>query len=377
MGFSERSDLATGRDPIRAAADARRAEGREVLDLTCDEPASLGLGIPWERLVPSSLASPTELSLTEALEHYGTSREGSGVRPSRLVWTAGVHAAFDALARVLCDAGEELLVPEPGARRMSDVAEACGLGVSWYPCESPLDGGQPDLAALWETIGSRTRAVFAEHPARPSGAYLSPDSIEALTSLELPWIMDESAWGHVLDQGPLAPPTRASSIGSGSLGFTVDAVETAGLAWIVVHGPDAEAEEAAARLREALRVRGAASRLLERLGPRLVAHRAKAREPAVEAEQARQALAVIRAGLAGGPIDLRRVEGGWLAPLRLPRSLGSSAEQALALVGAGIEVLSGAAFALPEDEAWVVLGLGTPLDDLARGVVRLRDHVRG
>lgn len=356
MELSERSALAREEDPTREAADRRRERGDEVLDLTVTTP-------------PSAIAPTLAKGGRDALA-ADLALDGLRLPPSRLIPTVGLEGALEALFTLLCDPGDEILVPEPTLVPLDALAHASGVSLTPYPLALASDG-QPDAAALWDAIGPRTRALVAAHPCA-TGASLRADTLDALGALELPLIIDERAYGLALDV-----PVDAPRVHLDRLAFSVDGLEHrvagAGLSWIAVHGPAAEADPALTRLRELTRSRTAAPPLLEAMASGLLAHAREQRGSMIE--RARAALTLARSALTGTPVEVPTQAGGLRAALRLPREHGSSEELALALVDEGVLLEPGSRYGWPDHQTWLVVGLLTPHDVLRRGLARLRARV--
>jgi aspartate/methionine/tyrosine aminotransferase len=346
MTFSERSGLALERDDAVEDVIARRlVRGDEVFDLT----VAGASGAPS----PSRAA---EAALAEAL-----AGDGLHVPAHRLVLTASVGSAFDLALTLLTDPGDEVLVPEPGTA-LDSLAQLAGVALAPYPLASPFEGGQPDPLALWEAVGPRTRAVVAAHPGA-TGAYLSTDVLEALAALEVPCIIDETAYDHRLDLE--VTPARVGS--DTSLLLTVGALGD--VTWMAVQGPAELADEAAHRVRALASTRGGAPDALHALAPSKLARAHELRDAA--RAHAREALELVRAMTAGTALEVPPVEGGLFAPLRLRHATVSSDAAARVAAERGVRVRSGASLGFPDDEAWIAIALLTPLDVLRHGLQRM------
>ena len=118
--FSTRtpSDLAPNR--LTSAELAARAGGVRVIDLTETNPTRVGLAYPDRVLAP--LAAPEGLGYDPHPFGLPAAREtvaaaigtpGSPVDPSRVVLTASTSEAYAFLFKLLCNPGDEVLVPVP------------------------------------------------------------------------------------------------------------------------------------------------------------------------------------------------------------------------------------------------------------------------
>src|SRR5258705_293212 len=88
---------------------------------------------------------------------------------------------FYSLLAVL-DAGDEVLVPDPGFPIYASVVRFAGA----IPVRYPLDAtGAVDVARLAALIGPRTRALVVNLPGNPTGGVATPDALRAIAELAL------------------------------------------------------------------------------------------------------------------------------------------------------------------------------------------------
>src|SRR5262245_60286723 len=250
--FSARTrwDLQTNR--LETIRERKRARGEVVLDLTESNPTSVGLDYPADLLAP--------LAETGALRYepraFGApaaraavaedfARRGSPVDPSRVLLTASTSEAYAFLFKLLCDPGDEVLVPRPGYPLFEYLAGLESVRPVAYPLEH--DGEwHVDLAALRERASERARMLVVVTPHNPTGAYLKRDELQALEAFcaerSLALVADE-----VFADFPLrADPRRAGSVaGDGpALAFALGGLSKScglpqlKLSWMAVTGPD-------------------------------------------------------------------------------------------------------------------------------------------
>ena len=141
---------------------------------------------------------------------------------------------------LLCDPGDEALMPEPSHPSVAHAAQLAGVSLAPYPLR--FDDGRwgIDSASLWDAVGERTRAVLASSPNDITGALLSEEELELLDSLGVPLVFDRRLARH-----PLEARAAAASIDATSLRLTLDGDE--GGEWLAVSGPHAQVHEALAR----------------------------------------------------------------------------------------------------------------------------------
>ena len=260
--FSERTrwDLRPNRLAERLAA--KRATGAHVLDLTLSNPTQAGLPIPGDILAP--LASPegrryepSAFGLPSAREAVAAdfARRGFPIGPDRVLLSASTSEAYAFLFKLLCDPGDEVLVPRPGYPLFEFLAALESLGVRAYPLAH--DGEwHLDVSALRAAVSPRTRAVVVVNPNNPTGAYLKEDELLALEALcaerRLALVSDEV----FADFSFRDDARRASSVArdSPALAFALGGLSKScglpqlKLAWTAVTGPEPLRREALARL---------------------------------------------------------------------------------------------------------------------------------
>src|SRR5450755_4001355 len=238
------------------------ARGVDVVDLTVSNPVEVGLAQP-ERSV-------REVFGTAALEGYAPqsfgflsareavvaelSARGAHLGAGQVFLTASTSEAYRYLFELLCDPGDNLLVPMPGYPLLSFLADAAAVELRSYPLELEVGFGF-DTETLEALADENTRGVLVVSPASPTGQVLSPESQVALDAL-----CAGSGWALVVDEvfchfvrGGRAPST-ASALEGVALTFTLEGLsKSAGLpqlkcAWTAVSGAAPLRDEALARL---------------------------------------------------------------------------------------------------------------------------------
>src|SRR4029077_14820984 len=130
---------------------------------------------------------PAPLGIASAREAVG--RETS-VEPSRIVLTASTSEAYAFLFKLLCDPGEEVLVPQP-SYPLFDLLAAFE-GVRLVPYRLAYDGAwDVDLDSARRAVTERTRAVCVVSPNNPTGSFVTRTELAGLADLGFPIISDE------------------------------------------------------------------------------------------------------------------------------------------------------------------------------------------
>lgn len=175
-----------------ALSDCREA-GRDVVDLVGAGAHENGLGVPAARL--AELASgaaeraaryhPDPRGQRDAREavaaFYG--RRGLPTDPDDIILTPGTSLAYLYLLRLLCNPGDEVLVPRPGYPLFDDLCVFAGVRQRYYHLAHDGSRWRLDLEDLAFQCTPRTRMVMLVSPHNPLGLVVSPTDLAALSAL--------------------------------------------------------------------------------------------------------------------------------------------------------------------------------------------------
>ncbi len=376
-----------------------RARPGAVVDLTESNPTRVGLDYPpgiLNALADESglVYDPQPRGLAAAREAVARHLDGRGVRvdPSRVALAAGTSEAYSRLFTLLCDPGDEVLVPRPGYPLLDHLARLDGLTPRPYSLVYHGDW-EIDGDALERQVTPRTRALVVVNPNNPTGSFLSPADGALVRDVcrrhNLALIADEVflryRWGAE-EGGP--PPAPAPPAGRSMVG-RMDGVLTFGLgglskevglpqlklAWIVVDGPRRGVARALraldfvsdAYLSVASPVQLAAGRLLEDgdAVARSIAARVRRNRAALGRQVAEQPVhTLLRAG------------GGWYAVVQVPATRSEETLVLELLEHDRIVVHPGYLYDFPH-EAFVVLSLLPEPRRFEPGVARVLARAAG
>lgn len=379
--FSARTawDLAANR--LAARLEEARASGRPLFDLTETNPTRAGLAWPTARLAAAlqgpDLADyepdPRGAAQARAAVAAYLADRGHALLPERILLTASTSEAYGFLLKLLCDPGDDVLVPAPAYPLLDLLAGLEAVGLRRYPLRYDGDW-HLDLAALKAAIGPRTRAVLVVSPSNPVGAVTSAEELEALDALcarhGLALLSDEvfaDTAAGAADPAATGAPSALSA--RRCLAFHLSGLsKVCGLpqlkvGWLAAAGPDALVTPALARLEMIadayLSVSGPSQRALAALLPE--------REAFLRPLRAR--LDANRAALkarAGGAFDLLRSAGGWSAVLRIGETEDEEA-RCLALLERGVAVMPGFFFDF-ERPGYLVVSLLPAPETFTQGI---------
>jgi aspartate/methionine/tyrosine aminotransferase len=371
---SSRSSFDLAPNRLSLALARARQEERAILDLTESNPTRAGL--PYARATILEALScadalvyePAPFGLWSAREAVARELE---VDPARIVLTASTSEAYGFLFKLLCDPGDEVLVPVPSYPLFEHLARL--EAVRAVPYRLAYDGRwHVDVDSLRDAVGPRTRAIITVSPNNPTGSYLKHTELAALASLGLPIVSDEVFASYPLREDP----TRATSAleAQGTLVFSLGglsklaALPQMKLAWIVVGGDAPDVTDAMARLEVLADAYLSVGTPVQHALPHLLASRGPA-EGAIQA-RTRANLDLLRSRVTGTAGTLLDVEGGWYATLRVPATRSEETWVVELLEEDGVHVHPGHFFDF-EREAYLVLSLLTPEAIFAEGVARM------
>ncbi len=351
--------------------------GEPGFDLTGSNPTRAGIVYPEELLgvlvraqADSLVYRPEPFGLLAAREAVAHTT-GAAVRDIML--TASTSEAYAFLFKLLCDAGDAVLVPAPSYPLFEHLAEL--EGVQALPYRLAYDGAwHIDIDSLRRAITPRVRAIVVVSPNNPTGQYLSEREADVLAALGLPLISDE-----VFGEFPLVQtvPHRARPR-KDCLTFRLDGLsKRAGspqlkLGWTVVSGPEVARRAACQRLEliadtflsVGTPIQHALPGLLE-LCPRVTA---------AIAARCRENLSALERAVASSSVTLLRAEAGWSSVLRLP-AVRSEEQWVLSLLREQQVLVQPGWYYDFESEPFVVVSLLTEPHVFQAGTARLVDHV--
>lgn len=325
--YSIRSSVDTAPNPLAQRIAAARAAGRGKTDLTVSNPTVVGLPLDWAA-VSAALADaggarydpqPLGAAVARAAVAAAWSAEGVPITPERLLLTASTSEAYGLVFQLLCDPGDQLLVPRPSYPLLDHLARLAGIGLVDYPLS--YDGAwHLDVERVASLRTPRTRGVVVVSPNNPTGSRLGRDELTALARLGLPIVSDEVFGRYVHDERPGRVPSAL--VEDGVLVFALDglskrcALPQLKLAWLGIGGPPDQVVAARSRLEIAADAVLSVGTPVQLALPTLL----RTSEPTVTALRARLArnLTRLRAACADTPVTLLDLEAGWVATLRLP-----------------------------------------------------------
>ena len=179
--------------PIRKLvvhADEAKSRGLEVLHLNIGQP---DIDAPVEAMeivrnhdlkLLSYGSSQGSLSFrTQFCQYY--QQHDISIQPDDIIITTGASEALAFTLNVICDAGDEVIIPEPFYANYNGFAAACSVEV--VPVVSHFENQfeLPPVEALKEKITDKTRAILICNPSNPTGYLCSEAEVKALIDLAI------------------------------------------------------------------------------------------------------------------------------------------------------------------------------------------------
>ncbi|MBK7585380.1 MAG: pyridoxal phosphate-dependent aminotransferase [Myxococcales bacterium] len=367
----------------RAVASAR-ARGAPLIDLSQSNPTAVGLPYERERIIAAltdaALLSyepmPFGLDSARGAVAAELARDGLAVPAERVVLTASTSEAYAFAFQLLCDPGDEMLVPAPSYPLLEHLATLSSVRL--VPYALAYDGAwHVDLDSLARARSEASKAVVVVNPNNPTGNYLKRNELESIAALGLPILSDEVFARYPLtdDANRVTSALSTDRVLVLSLGglSKLCAMPQLKLGWMLLGGPATAVAEALGRLELICDSYLSVAAQVQHALPELFAA-ARSTTDAIRA-RARGNLRMLRELIVDAPLSLLHVEGGWYATLRLPR-VKSEEEWCVGLIEhAGVLVQPGWFFDF-SDEPWAVVSLLTAPEEFSRGVTALLAHVR-
>ena len=373
---------------VARAIDAKRRAGVSILDLTETNPTAAGFTYPKELLLPLANErgldyEPQPLGLWAARAAVAADfrRRGIVISADRVALTSSTSEAYALLFKLLCDAGDAVLVPHPSYPLFEHLTQLESVTAIPYALEYH-GSWRVDVDSIARAATDRARAIMIVSPNNPTGSFLHRDDLKSIARLAR-----ERGWAIIGDEVfadyPLDPAPDAAAVlpGAEVLTFSLGGLsKSAGLpqlklGWIGFGGPQAEVDRAIAAyeiiadtyLSVSTPVQAAAAELIEQG----TAIRAQILSRVKRNLDALRKLAAVHPA-----IDVLRVEGGWCAVLKVPQLTSEEALVLDLLEKDDVLVHPGYFFDFP-NEAFLVVSLLIDPDRFDRAVARVLRRAAG
>jgi aspartate/methionine/tyrosine aminotransferase len=380
--FADRTNWKFDSNRLSEALAQRRRAGDRIIDLTASNPTTCGFqyhgGATLRALSnPKALLyDPDSQGLIvarRAVADYYASHDVR-VNVDDIILTTSTSEAYSFVFRILCNPGDEILIPEPSYPLFSFLAEIQDVKLVPYPLLYD-HGWQIDFHWLQQAITARTRAIIVVHPNNPTGHFAKAHEIAGLNKIcaehNLAIIADEVFLDFAL--GGVQPASFVAN--TATLTFTMSGIsKISGLpqmkaAWLIATGPEDLKSQALQRLEIVADTYLSMNAPVQFALPTFLDQRHELR---------RQLMARVQTNL--GELDRQlalqqscsrlEVEAGWYAILRIPATRPDEDSALLLLESKGVYVHPGHFYDFPAD-GFLVVSLISPEEDFAAGIQAL------
>jgi alanine-synthesizing transaminase len=379
--FARRTNWNLESNRLSEALARHRAAGKPLHDLAASNPTKCGFRYDQDAVL-GALANPASLVYQpnarglefarEAVAGYYAER-GDQIATGDILLTSSTSEAYSFLFRLLCNPGDEVLVPAPSYPLFDFLADLQDVRLVRYPLVYD-HGWQIDFDAIARAITPGARAIIVVHPNNPSGQFCSAHEASELNEMcarhDLALMADEVFLDFALAE------SRPSFVANRDrLTFTMSGVSKISglpqmkLAWLAVSGPAERKAQALARLEIMADTYLSMSAPVEHAAATLLDQRHRFQSQLMH--RLRTNLGELDRRLTGQPSCSRlEIQGGWYAIVRVPRTR-SDEDLAIALLKEeGVYVHPGHFYDFPA-EGHIVVSLITPVEEFATGIASL------
>ncbi|HXN98942.1 MAG TPA: pyridoxal phosphate-dependent aminotransferase [Candidatus Acidoferrales bacterium] len=380
--FAGRTNWNLKSNRLSEALAGHRAAAKPLLDLTASNPTECGFDYDRQAILqalsnPESLSYQPDpkglLSARLAVAGYYSGREIM-IPAEDMILTTSTSEAYSFAFRVLCNPGDELLIPEPSYPLFSFLADIQDVKLVGYPLLYD-HGWQIDFHALQRAVTERTRGIIVVNPNNPTGHFCKSGEMEKLNEICSPRQIAVIADEVFLDFSLAETTTHSFAANDGCLTFTTSGLsKISGLpqmkaAWLIASGPEESKAQALARLEVIADTFLSTNAPVQLALPVFLELRHGFQKQVMA--RVRKNLAELDAQLsAQNSCERLEVEGGWYALLRVP-AVRSDEDLAIDVLNTkGVCVHPGHFFDFPAD-GYLIVSLITPERDFNEGIKRL------
>lgn len=386
--FSSRLDFADTANVLSKARDRRRRAGQPTIDLADSNPANAGFAWSVPDLGPllrrdgiqrqDPHAQGLEATRTAISDYYSV--RGARVPADRIFLSASTSEGYSWIFKLLCNPGDEVLVPEPAYPLLEVLAALEGVVLRPYRLLPAGNEWVIDQTTL--SVTRQTRAIVCINPSNPTGAFVGRRDRDVLRGFAqkhgLAIVCDEVFLDYAAE-GVASPGSWAGEAQVATFVLSglskVALVPQLKLGWIVVAGPVDFALEACRRLEHIADAFLSVNTPVQLALPDLL-RRAEPLRAAVRARCA-QSEAVLRKWVAdsGHACAVLPRAAGWTAILTLPPGV-SEERLLLNAIDEGVWAHPGYFYGMSQATPCLVFSVLTPPDVLLAGLAALDRALR-
>jgi aspartate/methionine/tyrosine aminotransferase len=377
--FAERTNWNLVGNRLSEALARHRASGKRLFDLTASNPTQCGIAYDNE-VILAALGNPAALryepspkglaSARLAVTEYYSAR-GVAISAEDIVLTASTSEAYSFVFRLLCNAGDEVLIPAPSYPLFGFLADIQDVKLVRYPLVYD-HGWQIDFHSLQQAITARTRGVIVVNPNNPTGHFVKQNELvklnEICASRDMALIADEVFLDFALgDRTPLSFAGNNAALTFAMSGLSkIAGLPQMKMAWVITSGHEELKRPALERLEVIADTYLSPNAPVQLATPVFLEQRPGFQKQVMG--RVRRNLAELDEQLAGQKTCRRlEVEGGWYAVLRVPAT-SSDEEVAIELLTDGDIYVHPGHFFDFAGEGYLVVSLIAPEEEFAEGI---------
>ncbi len=251
--FSKRTNWQRQSNRLSELLGKLRESGKPVYDLTNSNPTDCGINYPQQEILralsnPESLRYHPEphglISARKAVSEY-YHQKSVVVDASDIFLTASTSEAYSLIFKLLCNADESILVPNPSYPLFDYLAQVNDVVIQQYLLHYD-HGWYIDVDSIKRGITSTTKAIVLVNPHNPTGMFLKKSEYNAIQELalqkNLALIVDEVFADYAYQDDPDRIISTAGN--SKVLTFTMNGISKMiglpqmKLGWVVVSGEE-------------------------------------------------------------------------------------------------------------------------------------------
>lgn len=191
---------------LRETRERAKERGEPLLDLAASNPTAAGFRRERAELaraladgdIENYAPSPRgNAAARRAVAEFYAKTHGAEISPDAVCLTASTSEAYSWLAKLLCDAGDNVLAPAPSYPL---IAHLCALENTeardyFLKFDEEENRWATDFSSIENAIDARTRAIFCVSPNNPTGSVFSEEERAKLLTLArergIPLVVDE------------------------------------------------------------------------------------------------------------------------------------------------------------------------------------------
>ncbi len=380
--FAERTKWNLASNRLSEALARHKARGKQLFDLTVSNPTECGFNYDAGAIL-GALHNPAALryepnpkgleSARRAVVAYYAER-ATAVPVDDIVLTTSTSEAYSFVFRLLCNPGDEVLIPAPSYPLFAFLADLQDVKLVRYPLVYD-HGWQIDFHGLEQAITSRAKGVIVVNPNNPTGHFLKAQELSKLNAIcsqrEMALIADEVFLDFPLgSRGRLTCAANSTALTLTLSGLSkICGLPQMKMAWVVTSGPEDLKQQALERLEVIADTYLSPNAPVQLAMPVFLQQRHGFQKQLMT--RARRNLAELDQQLARQKACARlEVEGGWYAVLRVP-VVQPDEELAIALLeGKDVYVHPGHFFDFAAD-GYLVVSLIAREEEFAEGIGRV------